>query len=132
MNRKYTIVNRHEIIIEKIIHDQLNLHIYIPEEYPFKEPLYAVSNRLDVREPVSVLIDFWVPNVKILELVELLANVINKKEDFSRKVEHYILLKPFYQEKAVTLIIVLAILLRILVGLGSYSGAGDYPNYGDF
>ena len=67
-----------------------------------------------------------------MELVELLANVINKKEDFSRKVEHYILLKPFYQEKAVTLIIVLAILLRILVGLGSYSGAGDYPNYGDF
>jgi len=26
----------------------------------------------------------------------------------------------------------LALVVRVLVGLGSYSGQGDYPNLGDF
>lgn len=30
------------------------------------------------------------------------------------------------------LIFLIAILLRVLVGLGSYSGKGDWPNLGDF
>lgn len=42
------------------------------------------------------------------------------------------LLKPFLEAKALPLIIILAVVLRILLGLGSYSGKGDYPNLGDF
>jgi alpha-1,3-glucosyltransferase len=41
-------------------------------------------------------------------------------------------LRPFLEAKALPLIIVLAVLLRILLGLGSYSGQADFPNLGDF
>ena len=61
-----------------------------------------------------------------------MANIINKKEEFRKKIDHYIILKPFHEGNSINIIIVLAILIRILIGLGSYSGAGDYPNYGDF
>jgi alpha-1,3-glucosyltransferase len=47
-------------------------------------------------------------------------------------VQKYILLKPFFSQRAVALIILLGITLRIAVGLGPYSGQGDWPNLGDF
>ena len=44
----------------------------------------------------------------------------------------YILLRGFLKSNSLPIIILLAVLLRILVGLGSYSGMHDYPQLGDF
>jgi len=38
----------------------------------------------------------------------------------------------FRKVGSLEIIIAVAILLRILVGLGSYSGKNDWPNLGDF
>lgn len=38
----------------------------------------------------------------------------------------------FKKVGSLEIIITIAILLRILVALGSYSGKGDWPNLGDF
>jgi hypothetical protein len=57
---------------------------------------------------------------------------INEKHELKVEVDQYFLLKGFHSPKATMLILVLAVLLRVLIGLGSYSGAGVYPNLGDF
>ena len=49
-----------------------------------------------------------------------------------KEVKDFVLLRPFHSNQAKALIIVLAIVVRIVVGLGSYSGQNDYPNLGDF
>lgn len=74
----------------------------------------------------------WAPHQKIFQIIELLAYNINNKYEIKCKVSNYFLLKPFHTNRALQIIIILAILLRVLVGLGAYSGAADYPNYGDF
>ncbi len=72
------------------------------------------------------------PKFKILEVVELLALRINEQHAVMQTACKYTLLKAFLHPNALPLILTLAIVLRILVGLGSYSGKGDYPNLGDF
>ena len=64
--------------------------------------------------------------------MELLAQRINEKQRVKELVDRFVLLKAFHSAKAINLIIVLAITLRVVVGLGSYSGHADYPHYGDF
>ena len=56
-----------------------HLHLFIPKEYPFKEPLYSLSSNPDEKFPVSQVIEEWVPKIKIFELIELLAQRINQK-----------------------------------------------------
>jgi alpha-1,3-glucosyltransferase len=70
--------------------------------------------------------------VRIFELIELLAQRINEKQKIKYYVDQFILLKPFHSTKAINLIIILAIVLRVMIGLGSYSGEADHPHYGDF
>ena len=53
LNRNYEIVNRNEVVFPDMLDDQQSLHIYIPKEYPFREPQYALSNELDIQRPVS-------------------------------------------------------------------------------
>lgn len=65
-------------------------------------------------------------------MVELLALRVNEKHAIGQTVDRYTLLKGFYESRALPLILVLAVVLRIMVGLGSYSGLADYPNLGDF
>ena len=62
----------------------------------------------------------------------MLAQRINERAEIEEKVSKYVLLKGFLQKKSIALIIALAILVRILLALGSYSGEKDYPNFGDF
>jgi alpha-1,3-glucosyltransferase len=61
-----------------------------------------------------------------------LAQRINERYEIEQKVSGYILLRGFLEKKSLPLLIVLAILLRVLLGIGSYSGEGDFPNLGDF
>lgn len=74
----------------------------------------------------------WVPKIKIFELIELLAQRINETQRVKEVVNRFVLLKAFHSPQAINLIILLAIVVRVLVGLGSYSGEGDHPFYGDF
>lgn len=38
LNRNYHLVGKAEIVVERILHGGLDLHIYLPPEYPFQEP----------------------------------------------------------------------------------------------
>jgi|JI6StandDraft_1071083.scaffolds.fasta_scaffold1180417_1 hypothetical protein len=62
-----------------MLDDHRNIHIFIPKEYPFNEPLYALSNSLEDKKQVSEAIEEWVPKIKIFELIELLAKRINER-----------------------------------------------------
>lgn len=53
LNRTYEVRNKNEIIVEAILHDNLNLHIHVPKEYPFQEPLYSTSADPETRIKVS-------------------------------------------------------------------------------
>ena len=108
------------------------MHIFIPKEYPFKEPSYALSDKLEEKLPVSEIIEEWVPKVKILELIELIGQRIKERESTKETVNKFVLLKGFHSSRALYLIIALAVMLRVFVGLGSYSGEKDYPYLGDF
>jgi hypothetical protein len=66
LNRTYRVVNRNEVVVEAILHDNLDLHIHIPTQYPFQEPLYAVSSDPQSVRPVSEAMEEWVPKLKIL------------------------------------------------------------------
>lgn len=38
LNRNFHLVGNNEIVVKRILHDGLDLHIYLPPEYPFHEP----------------------------------------------------------------------------------------------
>ena len=42
------------------------------------------------------------------------------------------LMKGFNTKRAINLILIIGVIIRVMVGLGSYSGEHDYPLYGDF
>jgi hypothetical protein len=74
----------------------------------------------------------WVPKIRIFELVELIAIRINEEKQLLSEVDAHVFLRAFHPHTSTLLLITLAILIRVLVGLGSYSGKGDYPQLGDF
>lgn len=60
-----------------------------------------------------------------MEVIELVAIRIDQQKSFEEKVSQYIILKGFFKTNSLSIIILLAVLMRILVGLGSYSGMND-------
>jgi hypothetical protein len=58
------------------------------------------------------------PKVKIFELIELVAQRINERRRVAEVVDRFVLLKGFHSPRALHLIILLAVVLRVMVGLG--------------
>jgi hypothetical protein len=72
------------------------------------------------------------PKYKILELVELIAIKINEKLSQERIIKQHILADTVANLNSPLILFTIAVLIRLLVALGSYSGKGDWPNLGDF
>ena len=82
---------------------------------------------------VSEILGAWSPKYLILEMISLLAKNINRKYKDETIMSEFGIFSIFKSKLMKTSIIIfLAILLRILVGLGPYSGKGDWPKLGDF
>lgn len=56
INRSFELVNRNEVIFRGLLDDHQDIHVFIPKEYPFREPLYALSSSLTEKLPVSQVI----------------------------------------------------------------------------
>lgn len=74
----------------------------------------------------------WSPKYKILELIELIVIKIKERKTQERIIQKYAIGHVFNVLGSPMVILCLAVLLRVLVGLGSYSGRGEWPNLGDF
>jgi hypothetical protein len=72
------------------------------------------------------------PKYKILELVELIAIKINEKLLQERIIKQNFLADIVANLNSPLIFFTIAVLIRVLVALGSYSGKGDWPNLGDF
>lgn len=81
---------------------------------------------------VGELMDEWTPRYKLMEMIELLKKRIEQREALNTGLSNNAIYRVFQSNHSLWLVVVLSLLLRVLVGLGPYSGMGDWPNLGDF
>lgn len=127
--------------------DKLPFVIHLHKDYPFVEPEYTynppevtltliegfLSNQNgDIRKPISEILGPWSPGIRLSEIASKAVSIIEKTLVSESEVHKSLLYQVCSSDKAFYLIIVFSVLLRLLNGLGGYSGEADPPNYGDF
>ena len=51
-----------------MLDNQQTLHVHIPKEYPFRQPMYSIGEE-EEKFAVSEVIEEWAPKIKIFELI---------------------------------------------------------------
>ena len=67
-----------------------------------------------------------------MEMIELIKKRVQQRNDLNHYLKNNFIFHAFKAVDSLWLWVLLAVLLRVCVGLGSYSGKGDWPNLGDF
>lgn len=65
-------------------------------------------------------------------MIELIKKRVRERTELNQLLANNILYNTVKAFDSVWFWVLIAVLVRILVGLGSYSGKGDWPNLGDF
>ena len=67
-----------------------------------------------------------------MEMIELLKQRIEQREGLNAELKHNSVFRIFTLLQSLWIVAIFCIMTRVFVGLGSYSGKGDWPNLGDF
>ena len=114
-------------------HNHLNsipLILHIPTQYPFQEPTYTfeppqgfLSKDSNVIEkPISDLLGDWNPGMKLSNIADLAITEIQKTLVHKSVVQTDWIYDSLSERNNYFWLVAFAVLLRVLVGLGGYSG----------
>lgn len=65
-------------------------------------------------------------------MIELIKKRVQQRNDLNHHLTHNFVFHAFKAVNSFWLWMLLAVLVRVCVGFGAYSGKGDWPNLGDF
>lgn len=85
-----------------------------------------------IKKPISILLGNWNPGMRLSDIADDAIKEIKKGLVDKTDIKTDQIFESLSQFRNLVLLTLFAIFVRVLVGLGSYSGEGHPPEYGDF